>query len=153
MIAETADRVPENTPQQVNLRIRRQTEQRLACCAAGGAEAIARRLAALDAEWDVDRALEATTAGVGLVGIGLGITLGRKWLLLPALVAGFLMQHAVQGWCPPLVTMRLLGFRTADEIEQERYALKALRGDFRGVQPVEARPAADTRQAFEAAGR
>jgi hypothetical protein len=153
MITETVGRVLENTPQQVNQRIRWQTEQRLACCAAGGAEAIARRLAELDAEWDVERALEATAAGVGLIGIALGVTAGRKWLVLPALVAGLLMQHAVQKWCPPLPAMRLLGFRTGDEIEQERYALKALRGDFHGVQPVEARPAADSRQAFEAAGR
>jgi hypothetical protein len=43
---------------------------------------------------------------------------------------GFLLQHAVQGWCPPLPLLRRLGVRTADEINEERYALKALRGDF-----------------------
>jgi hypothetical protein len=49
---------------------------------------------------------------------------------LPVVVAGFLLQHALQGWCPPLPVLRRLGVRTADEINQERYALKALRGDF-----------------------
>ena len=57
----------------------------------------------------------------------------RRFYLLPAAVAGFLLQHAVQGWCPPVPVFRRLGFRTAAEIDEERYALKALRGDFRGV--------------------
>jgi hypothetical protein len=43
------------------------------------------------------------------------------------------LQHAVQGWCPPIPVLRRFGFRTADEINRERYALKALRGDFDGI--------------------
>ena len=57
-------------------------------------------------------------------------TVDRRWLALPAIVTGFLFQHAMQGWCPPLPILRRLGFRTAEEINQERYALKALKGDF-----------------------
>jgi hypothetical protein len=57
----------------------------------------------------------------------------RRLFLLPAIVAGFLLQHALQGWCPPVPLFRHLGFRTAAEIDEERYALKALRGDFRNV--------------------
>jgi hypothetical protein len=45
-------------------------------------------------------------------------------------VFAFFAQHALQGWCPPVPVMRRLGVRTAREIERERYALKALRGDF-----------------------
>ena len=60
----------------------------------------------------------------------LGVFRDRRWFLLPGAVAGFLLQHAVQGWCPPLPVLRRLGVRTADEINQERFALKALRGDF-----------------------
>ena len=40
------------------------------------------------------------------------------------------LQHALQGWCPPVPLFRRLGFRTEAEINQERYALKVLRGDF-----------------------
>jgi hypothetical protein len=40
---------------------------------------------------------------------------------------------AVEGWCPPVPILRRLGFRTSYEIEEERQALKALRGDFEGV--------------------
>ena len=46
------------------------------------------------------------------------------------MVGGFLLQHAVQGWCPPVPVFRRLGVRTQTEIDEERYALKALRGDF-----------------------
>ena len=53
--------------------------------------------------------------------------------LLPGVVGGFLLQHALSGWCPPVTLLRRLGFRTAGEIHREKYALKALRGDFAGV--------------------
>jgi hypothetical protein len=45
-------------------------------------------------------------------------------------VTGFLLQHALQGWCPPVPLLRKTGVRTMREIDIERYALKALRGDF-----------------------
>jgi len=48
-------------------------------------------------------------------------------------VGGFLLQHGVQGWCPPLGILRRLGVRTPREIEAERYALKSIRGDFDGI--------------------
>ncbi len=50
--------------------------------------------------------------------------------VLPIVVAGFLLQHAVSGWCPPVPLLRRAGVRTTREINQERFALKALRGDF-----------------------
>lgn len=54
----------------------------------------------------------------------------RRWLLLSGTVCGFLLQHALQGWCPPLPAIRALGVRTKEEIDSERYALKVARGDF-----------------------
>ena len=60
----------------------------------------------------------------------MGILGNRKWSLLPGVIGGFLLQHAVEGWCPPVPLLRRLGFRTEAEIQRERYALKALRGDF-----------------------
>jgi len=39
-------------------------------------------------------------------------------------VTAFLLQHAIQGWCPPIPILRRFGFRTADEINRERYALR-----------------------------
>lgn len=131
MLPSTADRVPNNTSNVVNQQIRRQTERNVAHYAAAGNWAIDRRLQELDREWDMERILEANAATVSLVGLTLGAAVNRKWFALPAVVSGFLLQHALQGWCPPLPIFRRLGVRTATEINEERMALKALRGDFR----------------------
>jgi hypothetical protein len=88
-------------------------------------------LAELDHEWDIERTLEANAATASLIGLTLGATVDKRWFLFPGVVAAFLLQHAVQGWCPPLPVFRRLGFRTQPEIEYERYALRSLRGDFR----------------------
>jgi hypothetical protein len=125
--------VPEHTAPEINERIRQQTEDRIALAVAAGPEGIQRRLEELNREWDIERMLEANAASISLLGIGLGAFFYRRFLLLPALVAGFLLQHALQGWCPPVPLLRRLGFRTRSEIEQERYALKLLRGDFKEV--------------------
>ena len=70
---------------------------------------------------------------MSLIGLALGAFVDRRFFIIPGLVAGFLLQHALHGWCPPIPLMRRLGIRTESEIDQERYALKALRGDFRNV--------------------
>jgi hypothetical protein len=142
MIPSTVARVSEHTSDGANEAIRRQTHENVARYAAGGPEAIDRRLAELEREWDIERTLEANAATVALVGLGLGTFVDRRFYLLPAAVAGFLLQHAVQGWCPPMPVFRRLGIRTASEIEEEWYALKALRGDFRGVSGGEGQDAA-----------
>src|SRR6185295_129085 len=130
MLPNTVDRVSNQTCDAVNDRIRRQTEENIARLKQAGPTAIARRLEELDAEWDIERTLEANAASASLIGVTLGATVDRRWFALPAVVGAFLLQHAVQGWCPPLPVFRRLGFRTASEIDYERYALKALRGDF-----------------------
>src|SRR5436190_13437446 len=127
----TVERVPLNTSAEDNERIWQQTEMNVALYTRLGDEAINRRLQELEQEWDIERMLEANAASVSLIGLALGATVDRRLFILPALVAGFLLQHAVQGWCPPIALLRRLGFRTATEIDEERYALKALRGDFR----------------------
>jgi hypothetical protein len=139
MLPSTVARVPNHTSQRVNERIKDETEDRVAQCAAAGRKEIDRRLAELDQEWDVERTLEANAATVCLLGLTLGASVNRKWFLFPAAVAAFLLQHAVQGWCPPLPVFRRLGFRTASEIDYERYALKSLRGDFRGLSGAKGR--------------
>ncbi len=149
MIPSTVERVPRNTSPCVNERIRRQAEERVARCAAEGAAAINCRLAELDREWDIERVLEANAATASLVGLTLGATVDRKWFLFPALVAGFLLQHAIEGWCPPLPILRSLGFRTQSEIDHERYALKSLRGDFQDMPPLEMAEAKKAQQIVE----
>jgi hypothetical protein len=151
MIASTVGRVPANTQTCINEEIRQQSEENVAHCASRGTAAIDRRLEELDREWDIERSLEANASIACLVGLTLGATVDRKWYVLPGLVAGFLLQHAVQGWCPPMPVMRRLGVRTAAEIDYERYALKAIRGDFRDVAGKDRRTAAGAHNALEAA--
>jgi hypothetical protein len=131
MLPATTSRVAEQTPDYINERIRRDIDERVARYATLGHAAIQQRIHELDREWDIERALEVSASTVSLLGIGLGTFVRRTWFILPAVVAGFLLQHALQGWCPPVPVLRRLGVRTASEIEQERYALKVLRGDFR----------------------
>lgn len=133
LIPPTTSRVAEHTDSAVNARIRRQTEANVAYFGKAGSQAIAERLCELDREWDVERALEANAATIAMTGLCLGALVNRRWFLLPAVVGGFLLQHAIQGWCPPIPVFRRFGMRTQTEIEQERYALKAMRGDFKTV--------------------
>lgn len=128
------DRVRENTPAEINARIDAATVARVRAYAAAGLPEIAARIHELDREWDVERVLETNAAALALVGLGLGVARDRRWLLLPGIVLPFLLQHAIQGWCPPIEVIRRLGIRTRREIDRERTALKALRGDFGLVQ-------------------
>jgi hypothetical protein len=47
----------------------------------------------------------------------------RKTRRRPRRRAPFLLQHGLQGWCPPLPVLRRLGVRTQREIDAEKYAL------------------------------
>lgn len=132
MLPPTSDRVQRNSSEEINRRIARETDARIRRLA-NQPEAIAERLDQLDREWDVERTLEANAATLSLGGVLLGAFVDRRFLALPAVVTAFLLQHALQGWCPPLPLFRRAGVRTAEEIARERYALKALRGDFGAV--------------------
>jgi hypothetical protein len=132
----------------INARIQRDIEARIVYYTQHPNE-IGARLEELDKEWDVERAIEAEVAGSVLVGFIFGATLSKKWFLLPAFAGVMLLLHAFRGEYPLLPLFRRLGFRTASEIAQERYALKALRGDFDNIDPGRAQDQAS--QAFQAA--
>lgn len=134
MVASSVARVPLHTSAEDNRRIEAQIAESVRWHAAHP-EGIDKRLRELDEEWDIERMLQANASTLAFVGVALGATLDRRWLALPALVTAFLFQHAIQGWCPPLPILRHLGFRTEHEIDTERYALKALRGDFGPIGP------------------
>lgn len=125
----TRNRVPAHTSRSVNERLRNETERRVQFYEAHR-DQIPSRLKELDEEWDIERAIEANAATLAFAGVALAATGDRRWLILPATVTAFLFQHAVQGWCPPVPVLRRLGFRTSYEIDEERTALQALRGDF-----------------------
>jgi hypothetical protein len=124
MIPSTVDRVPQQTAAHINEQIRRQTDANIARTLTAGPTAIRQRLDELDREWDIERLLETNASSAILVGSALGAFVDKRFFAIPAVIAAFLLQHAIQGWCPPLPVFRRLGVRTADEINREREALK-----------------------------
>ncbi len=130
-----AGRVSTHTSESVNKEIGQDIIDRVERLAADPS-AIATRLEELNQEWDVERTLETNASSLVLAGLALGLTVDRRWLILSGGVAAFLLQHGVQGWCPPLVALRKLGFRTREEIDWERIALKAVRGDFAALNEI-----------------
>lgn len=129
ILPPTSNRVAEHTADRVNRSIEERIEANVAYFAEHPEE-IDARLRELDREWDIERTLEANASTLALTGTLLGAFVDRRFLILPAAVTAFLLQHALQGWCPPLPVFRRMGVRTAAEIAHERYALKFLRGDF-----------------------
>jgi hypothetical protein len=133
IIPGTRERVENASDDEINDRIQRETEERVRELSGMGVKDITQRLEELEHEWDVERVLEANAATLSVTGCLLGAAVDRRFFWLPAVVGTFLVQHAVQGWCPPLPILRRMGIRTNKEINYERIALKAVRGDFRDV--------------------
>lgn len=132
VLPATTERVPKQTADPVNQRIEKETRIRLLYYAQHN-DRIEQRLRELDEEWDIERTLEANASALACAGTLLGVLTSRRWLALPLVVTGFLFQHALQGWCPPMPLFRRMGVRTAREIDEERTALKAIRGDFKDL--------------------
>lgn len=127
------DRVRAVTDPEINRELDEQLRHRLQLYSCQDAELISQRIRELDEEWDMERTLEANASSLALTGLCFGTVLSRKWYVVPMLVTGFLLQHSIQGWCPPVRFFRRRGVRTRQEIEKERYALKIMRGDFESV--------------------
>jgi hypothetical protein len=127
---EEKDRVRQHTSESSQRRIDYKTAESVRFYAAQPRAALEQRITELDSEWDIERAIEANASTLALTGLVLGLTVNRRWLWLTGGVLGFLLQHAVQGWCPPVPVLRRMGVRTRREIDREKFALKVLRGDF-----------------------
>ncbi len=120
------DRVRANTPPEINQAIDMEIAATVRYYASKTNYEIGKRIKELDMEWDIERYLEANAAIFSFIGAVLGFKRSKNWFILPILVAIFLLQHATQGWCPPMAIFRRMGIRTRQEIEVEKYALKAL---------------------------
>jgi hypothetical protein len=138
------NRVRKNTAGFINQEIDEQILDNVKEYAGRGRNEISYRIKELDREWDIERILEMNASAIALAGLLLGITTNKKWFFVPGIVLPFLFQHALQGWCPPVPVLRRFGVRTREEIDREKYALKALRGDFlkKTPTPYEAEQAA-----------
>lgn len=95
----------------------------------GGPTAIDERLAQLDGEWTTGRATKAAAAVVIVTGLALSF-LSPWWLLLPVAGGAMLLQYLFGRRSLSGAFFHSLGLRSGCEIEQEKVALRALRGDF-----------------------
>jgi len=127
---ETNDLVRENTPPRINRKVDIEIREHLNQYYHDPSK-IDERLCELDHEWDIERMLQFNAAVFSLMGLWRGLTRHRLWFILPLAAASFLASHATEGWGPPVTLLRRLGFRTRQEIEKEKYALKTIRGDFK----------------------
>jgi hypothetical protein len=130
IIPPTTKRVELHTSKIINEKIEKNTKENLNKYEGKKPEELSIRLTELDREWDTERVLEANAAGIILISTILGFTINTYWFVLIGFVSFFLLQHAVQGWCPPLPLIRRLGVRTQEEICSEKTVIKFLRGDF-----------------------
>ena len=144
-----SDRVRANTATEINEKIDRQITESVRFYSGKSEDKITQRIHDLEREWDMERLLETNASALAFTGLVLGVIRNKKWLFLPGIVLPFLLQHAVQGWCPPVPLFRRLGVRTREEIERERFALKALRGDFEEIDSL--RRGEEAEDAVEAA--
>jgi hypothetical protein len=136
-ISDVSDRVRRSTAAPLNEEIDRRTDAGIKAYSGSSRDEIIRRIRELDREWDIERILEVNASTLALTGLVLGMTVNRKWLAVPAVVLSFLLQHGIQGWCPPLPILRRLGIRTRGEIDREKYQLIALL-DYAPREPVPA---------------
>jgi hypothetical protein len=149
--APVPDRVRANTWVPVNDRLDVETQRRMReAAASASSDDLTRRISQLDCEWDFDRTVETEASLMGLLGLALAIAVDKRFLALPAFVSTMLVLHATHGWYPLLPLFRRIGVRTRDEIDRERYGLKALRGDFSVLPPAESASAERAAAAWKA---
>jgi hypothetical protein len=149
--APVPDRVRANTWPPVNDRLDIEAQLRLRRAAeAATTDELTERIAQLEHEWEFDRTLETEASLMGLLGLALGVGVDRRLLILPGFTAIMLVLHATHGWYPLLPLLRRVGVRTRDEIDRERYGLKAMRGDFAALPPAGAAAAERASAAWKA---
>jgi hypothetical protein len=119
-----------NTPESINRKIELETEARIRYLSLRGKNDIDKRLHELDTEWDLESVSQLKAGSLVLAGILMAAIHNKKWLLLSGFAGAFLIQHSLLGWSLPVSLFRFLRIRTRTEIEKEKIALMAIRGDF-----------------------
>ena len=131
LVPPTTKRVQRHTKSEINEEIKQKTISYIGKYRGADYEVFTRRLNELNREWDTERVLEANAATLITISSALGFVKKKPgWFILTGIVGAFLLQHAIQGWCPPLEVIRRLGVRSSEEINKEITAIKYLRGDF-----------------------
>src|SRR5665811_1902220 len=90
----------------------------------------------LEREWTAGRMTKACIGLSIVLGLGLTALFNPWWLILPAFGGVFLLQYFFSRTSWLVLVFREMGFRSGFEVDQEKIALKILRGDFRHVPTV-----------------
>lgn len=131
ILPATTKRVAQNTCEEVNEKIRERALQCLSSEEDRSEAVLSGKIEQLNEEWDTERVLETGAASFVLAASVAGyLKSGCRCFLITGAVGAFLLQHALQGWCPSLPIIRKCGVRTAEEISNEKIVLKLQRGDF-----------------------
>jgi hypothetical protein len=132
----SSDAVRTHTPPGVNRRIDAHVEACVRSMAERGDRAeMSRYLKRLEREWDLNRAVTVGTSALAVLGLLLGRRDGGRWRMLSGVAMGLQLQHGLLGFSPLSAVLRELGVRTRREIDLEKFAIKALRGDFERIPP------------------
>lgn len=99
-----------------------------------GRAALDERLRALDEEPDLETVTSMALAGAGILGLVFGFLGSRVWRMFAWLSLPLLFAHARGGLKAPGDFLKTLGLRSRREIQEERFALKILRGDFKDAE-------------------
>lgn len=146
-----SDSVRSHTPVVVNRRIDEHVESCVRHMAEQGDRTeMSRYLARLEREWDLNRALAVGASAASVLGLLLGRRDGGRWRVLSAVASVLLLQHGIFGFGPMSGLLRSMGVRTRREIDLEKFAIKALRGDFERI-PNDGGPLAKANAALVAA--
>lgn len=131
LLPPTAQRVSYHTRENINSEIRNQTIHCLNTYKDSNETILSDKIKKLNSEWDIERFLETKAASIMLASSILGYKKSKCcWFFLTGAVGLFLLQQALQGWCPPVPAIRRMGVRTAEEINNEKTVFKFIRGDF-----------------------
>ena len=125
----------EQNGQRQDAKIDRKIRENIFSYGSLGGEALSERIRKLDGEWDLDRCLEVGGSGIGLMGILMGVLNGRIWRVFTVAALVHLFLYGTRRQSPLAATLRRRGIRTRQEIDEEKFALKAMRGDFQGINP------------------
>jgi hypothetical protein len=148
----STDAVPSHAPTEVNKRIDERVERCVRHMAQQARPEISRYLEKLEREWDLNRAVMVAGSLLSVLGLWLGRRGRGRWRILGGVAAGLILQHGLTGFGPLAEMVRAVGgVRTRREIDLEKFALKALRGDFERIPKAEGGPLARANAALVAA--
>ncbi|MDK2828351.1 DUF2892 domain-containing protein [Clostridium beijerinckii] len=125
ILPPTSQRVQLHTKEEINKKIQEKTRENINYYKTKSRRQILDRIKELDKEWDIERALETNAAVIIFISSLLAIsTKNIWWIIFIGIISAFLLEHALQGWCPPVPIFRRMGIRSSAEIDEEKYSLK-----------------------------